>query len=177
MKGLTDVFLLPLRVGPAPSSLWQRQLSGALRTAASIDPRGRVLLYLLGAPSDGPAVSGALSPELVTLLSRAYDCIPPEAPRLDLVPLLAAADWELTKAATLGHITSLLMPPDDAASASAGDGGASVADAVRLICEARREAGLHELSVCSAAELGVLPPHHDASSAAGALERPPVHSS
>lgn len=119
-----------------------------------------MLLYLLGAAS-GPASRSELSPELVTLLSRAYDCIPPEAPRLDLVPLLAAADWELQHAATLGHLTALLLPPADIS-----DGGAGVADTVRLICEARRDAGLPELPVCSTAELGALPAHHDATSAA-----------
>jgi pantetheine-phosphate adenylyltransferase len=126
----------------------------------------RVLLFVVGTPSDSAAARSELSPELVTVLSRAYDCTPPEAPRIDLVPLLAAAGWRLTEAATLDHITCVLKPADDPASSGATDAHTGVDEAVRAIREARRDAGLPELPVNSAAELGALPPHHDALSAA-----------
>lgn len=165
-RRMRNVFLLPLRVGPAPSRLWLRQLSGALHAAAAIDPMSRVLLFVVGTPSDSAATRAELSPELVTVLSRAYDCTPPEAPRIDLVPLLAAAGWRLTEAATLDHITCVLKPADDPCGNGAADAHAGVDEAVRVICEARREAGLSALPVHRAAELGALPPHHDALSAA-----------
>jgi pantetheine-phosphate adenylyltransferase len=126
----------------------------------------RVLLFVVGTPSDCAATRAELSPELVTMLSRAYDCTPAEAPRMDLVPLLAAAGWRLTEAATLDHISCVLQPAEDPSDSGIADAHPVVDEAVRVIREARRDAGLPELPVHTGAELGALPPHYDALSAA-----------
>ena len=128
---MRSTFLLPLRCGPHATGSWTKQLAGALRTAASIDPLSRVLWLMVGGLGSGTP-QDSLTPDLITLLASAYDCTPEEAPCLDVVPLAGAAGWKLEAAATQEGVTSLLLPPGEE-------------EATRLIREARQKAGLAEL--------------------------------
>jgi len=128
---MRSTFLLPLRCGPHATGSWTKQLAGALRTAAAVDPMSRVLWLMVGGLGSGTP-QDSLTPDLITLLASAYDCTPEEAPCLDVVPLAGAAGWELEAAATQEGVTSLLLPPGEE-------------EATRLIREARQQAGLAEL--------------------------------
>ena len=91
---MRSTFLLPLRCGPHATGSWTKQLAGALRTAAAVDPMSRVLWLMVGGLGSGTP-QDSLTPDLITLLASAYDCTPEEAPCLDVVPLRWLAVFDL----------------------------------------------------------------------------------
>lgn len=106
LRTAASSILLHLRI-EGDAAIWTRRLNGALTAAVSRRPESRVYVLCGGDWACSPLTSSSVS-----TLSIMFDCIPHDAPMLDLVPLLPTAGWGATEAGKLDDVDELLMPQD-----------------------------------------------------------------
>ena len=146
------------------ANIWTRRLGGALGAAAAgFQPNGRV--YLL---CGGPWTETPLSSASASTLSLIFDCVPPTAPLLDLVPLLPTAGWDAAAVGAIEDVLAVLVPADVSGEET---------ETLAQVASARLASGLGELEHTPAAPLG--PPvatveRDDAGNSPGELLHPCV---
>ena len=131
--------LLHLRID-GEAAIWSRRLGGALSAAVTRRPDSRVYLFC-----GGPWAEAALSSSSISMLSQMFDCVPPNAPLLDLVPLLPTAGWDAASVGALDDVAEVLV-----AANSSGD----ESEVLQQVASARKACGLSELEPSAPTPLG-----------------------